>query len=138
MTMRVDENWFRDYCKRTGQEHLLEQLDRKRSEDAIPKRSKYGNRRTTVDGKTFDSQHEAMVYLSLKAAVEEGKYLAVTCQVTFVLPGGVKYKADFVTLNRDGSFTVYDAKSPATQKDKVYRIKRRQMRECLGIEIQEV
>ena len=46
--------------------------------------------------------------------------------------------ADFVTFNADGSYTVYDAKSEATRRDKVYRLKRRQMRECLGLEIEEV
>ena len=54
------------------------------------------------------------------------------------LPGGVKYIADFVTLELDGSFTVWDAKSSATARDKVYRLKKRQMRECLHIEIREV
>ena len=62
----------------------------------------------------------------------------VLCQVPFDLPGGVKYIADFVTLERDGTFTVWDAKSEATARDKAYRIKKRQMKECLGINVQEV
>lgn len=50
----------------------------------------------------------------------------------------MKYIADFVTQEADGTYTVYDAKSEATRKDKTYRLKRRQMKNCLGIEIQEV
>jgi hypothetical protein len=33
---------------------------------------------------------------------------------------------------------VLDAKSEATRKDKTYRLKRRQRKECLGIQIVEV
>ena len=58
--------------------------------------------------------------------------------MAFLLPGGVKYVADFVTLNTDGTWSVLDAKSEATSRDKAYRIKRKLMRECLGIEIEEV
>ena len=46
--------------------------------------------------------------------------------------------ADFVTLEPDGTFTVYDAKSAATARDKVYRLKKRQMQACNHIEIREV
>lgn len=43
-----------------------------------------------------------------------------------------------MALKNDGTYDVIDAKSEATRKDRVYRIKRRQMREVLGIEIVEV
>lgn len=62
----------------------------------------------------------------------------VVCQQAFALPGGVKYIADFVALKNDGTYDVIDAKSEATRKDKVYRLKRKQMRNVLGIEIVEV
>lgn len=103
-----------------------------------PKRSKYGNRKTEVDGILFDSQHEANMYAEMDLEVKAGKYRALLCQVTFLLPGGVAYRADFVTLNTDGTYTVYDAKSAATRKDKVYRLKKRLMKNCLGIDIVEV
>ena len=60
------------------------------------------------------------------------------CQVVFELPGGIKYIADFVTLEPDGTYRVWDAKSAATARDKVYRLKKRLMRECLGLEITEI
>ena len=50
----------------------------------------------------------------------------------------MKYRADFVVLRNDGRYDVVDAKSDATRKDKVYRLKKRQMKEVLGIEIVEV
>ena len=53
------------------------------------------------------------------------------------MPGGVKYVADFVLLHSDGHFTVIDAKSDATRRDRVYRLKKRLMRECLKLEIVE-
>lgn len=106
--------------------------------DTKARRSKYGNKKITYDGLEFDSQHEADVYKELKLLLLAGQYRGLMCQVPFLLPGGVKYIADFVTLNNDGTYTVFDAKSEATRKDKVYRIKYRQMKNCLGIEIQEV
>ena len=77
------------------------------------------------------------MYKELELRVRAGELRGVICQQAFLLPGGVKYIADFVTLNQDGTYSVIDAKSEATRRDKVYRIKRRQMRECLGIEIIE-
>lgn len=65
-------------------------------------------------------------------------FSGVICQQTFLLPGGVKYVADFIALKRDGTYDVIDAKSEGTRKDKVYQIKRKQMRACLGIEIVEI
>lgn len=106
--------------------------------EAKPARRKYGNRKTQLDGRTFDSQHEADVYARLALETRSGEHFAVFCQVTFPLPGGVKYVADFVTLEPDGTFTVYDAKSAATARDKVYRMKKRQMQACNHIDIQEV
>ena len=106
--------------------------------EAAEKRAKYGNRKTELDGRTFDSQHEAEVYARLSLEARAGEHFAVFCQVPFALPGGVKYVADFVTLEPDGTFTVYDAKSAATARDKVYRLKKRQMKACNNIEIREV
>jgi hypothetical protein len=102
------------------------------------RRSKYGNRKTEQDGERFDSQHEAKAHAELLLRVLAGELRAVARQVPFRLPGGVIYKADFVLLNNDGTYTVMDAKSEATARDKVYRLKKRQMKKCLGLEITEV
>ncbi len=158
MAFHVSEEWLRDYCKRTGQKMPsvrtnpshdkerstvlvdLDENNQQRLYDAEPKprERKYGNRPTEYDGKRFDSKHEAQVYELLRLECLVGKHIGLACQVVFYLPGGVKYIADFVTQEADGTYTVYDAKSEATRKDKTYRLKRRQVKNCLGIEIQEV
>lgn len=100
--------------------------------------TKYGNEKVTMGGKRFDSKHEAAVYEELRLRCLSGEYLGLGLQVVFYLPGGIKYLADFVAFRKDGSFEVMDAKSEATRKDKVYRMKKRLMKECLGLEIREV
>lgn len=133
------DEWLRDYEKRTGLgEHGKANQKHDIAEQKPKKRSKYGNKRTEYNGKIFDSAHEADVFRQIDFRVRAGELRGVACQVEFMLPGGVKYRADFVTLKNDGTYDVIDAKSEATRKDKVYRIKRRQMREVLGIEIVEV
>lgn len=105
------------------------------TESAAPKPSKMRNKPTTVDGIRFDSQLEAARYTELKLLVKAGDIFAFCLQVPFILPGGVKYVADFVVLQKDGTFRVEDAKGYRTPE---YKNKRKQMRECLGIEIVEV
>lgn len=103
-----------------------------------PKRSKYGNKRVEIDGKVFDSQHEAAVYQELMMRVRAGELRTVLRQVPFDLPGNIRYFADFVTIDKDMRIAVYDAKSEATRKNRVYINKKKQMKACWEIEIQEV
>ena len=136
MALNVSEEWLREYCKRTGQRLPAEAEGQTCARK--DRRSKYGNLKTSLDGRVFASKHEAEAYQRFALEVMSGEHYAVLCQVPFNLPGGVKYIADFVTLELDKTFTVWDAKSEATARDKAYRIKKRQMKECLGIEIREV
>lgn len=105
-----------------------------------PKRQKYGNRKVTVDGMKFDSQHEADYYFGvLMPRVKAGELKAVCRQVKFDLPGGITYVADYVTILPDMRIeAVIDAKSVITKRNRVYINKRKQMLACLGIEIKEV
>ena len=100
--------------------------------------AKYGNEKVCRGGKRFDSKHEAAVYEELRLRCMAGEYLGLGLQVVFYLPGGIKYLADFVAITKDGGIEVMDAKSEATRRDKVYRLKKRLMKECLGLEIREV
>lgn len=100
--------------------------------------AKYGNEKVCRGGKRFDSKHEAAVYEELRLRCMAGEYLGLGLQVVFYLPGGIKYLADFVAITKDGGIEVMDAKSEATRRDKVYRLKKRLMKECLGLEIIEV
>lgn len=56
-------------------------------------------------------------------------------QVPFDLPGGIKYVADFVEDWPDGRRVVTDCKGFLTP---VYRLKKKMMKNCLGIQINEV
>lgn len=104
-----------------------------------PKRQKYGNRKVEIDGKKFDSQHEARVYLELIQRVRAGELKWVLRQVPFELPGSIKYIADFVTVTPDGHIdAVMDAKSEITKRNRTYINKKKQLLAIYGIEIQEV
>ena len=136
MTVHLDfdEQWVKDYCTRTGAKNPLAATEPAKK----PKRRKYNNTPTERDGITFDSKREADRYTELMMMLRAGEIYGVFRQHPFQLPGGVVYRADFVVLNPDGTYTVEDVKSEATAKDKVYRIKKRQMAAVKGIEISEV
>ena len=133
--LEFDEKWLKDYEARTG---IKVKDPGAPSPPGKPKRTKYGNRRTEYGGRMYDSAHEADVARQMDFRLRAGDIRGWIPQVEFALPGGVKYRADFVVLRNDGRYDVVDAKSDATRKDKVYRLKKRQMKEVLGIEIVEV
>ena len=108
---------------------------------------KYGNRKTTVDGITFDSAKEAQRWQELKLLERAGQIFELQRQVPFVLipkqerngkviERPVVYKADFV-YTENGEEVVEDVKSPAT-KTKEYIIKRKLLLWQFGIRIREV
>lgn len=131
------EEWLKRYTARTGLGERGQGAGARASEEH-GKRTKYGNRRTEANGRVFDSRHEAEAAEALEWRLKAGEIAAVIYQQPFALPGGVKYVADFVVLKKDGTYAVMDAKSEATARDKVYRLKKRQMAEIHGIEILEV
>lgn len=94
-----------------------------------------------IDGRTFDSKAEARRYEHLKAEQAAGRIAALRCQVRFPLRvNGVRvcaWCADFVYL-RNGVRIVEDVKSEITRRHPVYRLKKKLVAACLGIEIVEV
>lgn len=123
--------------------------------------SKYGNRKTVVDGITFDSKKEANRFRELQLLERAGKITALQRQVKYVLiptqreftneiykkgahqghfkPGKVlekecSYIADFAYI-QDGAYIVEDTKGVRTE---AYKIKRKLMLERYGIQIREV
>lgn len=69
-----------------------------------PKRSKYRNERTRIDGIKFDSKKEANRYAELKLLEQAGEILFLTLQPKFPISGGdkpVSYVADFLYHERD-------------------------------------
>ena len=91
------------------------------------KKSKYGAIKTNVDGITFDSQKEANYYCNLKLRLQGGDIRGFCLQPTFILAPGLKYKADFIIFNNDGTTEIIDTKGFRTKeyiaKKKVFESK---------------
>ena len=113
------------------------------------KPSKYRNRKTVLDGITFDSKREAQRYAELQALASRNLIEDLRHQVPFELAPGVKfsgesrrkpalrYVADFA-YKLDGRLVVEDVKSKVTAGAAAYRIKRHLMLSVHGIEVKEV
>ncbi|WP_432806485.1 DUF1064 domain-containing protein [Lederbergia lenta] len=89
-----------------------------------PKRSKYGNKQTTVDGFVFDSKAEAKYYQQLKWLQECKEILFFRMQPRYLLQEAfekdgkthrkIEYVADFEVHRKDGSIEVIDVKGVET------------------------
>lgn len=110
-------------------------------------RSKYGNKRTVVDGQTFDSMREAEHFRELlirkHATAPDQRIVTIELQPRFELHalGGAHtcdYVADFRVTYENGIVEVIDVKSPVTRKLSTYRIKKKWMRAEYGIIIKEI
>jgi len=107
--------------------------------------SKYGAKKTQVDGITFDSRAEAARFLELKALERAGQITNLELQPKFELAPAVKlggrtkpalrYIADFRYIDHLGNVVVEDVKGVRTDS---YQIKRHMMKFVHGIEITEV
>lgn len=137
MTLRLSEEEYAELMRRRRGTRSGEQATGIAGADGV-KRRKYGNTPVTVDGKRFDSKHEAEVYGALMLRRRAGELRLVLRQVSFDLPGNIRYVADFVTVDCRGNLEIIDAKSEATRKNRVYINKRKQMRSEWGIEVKEV
>ena len=111
------------------------------------KRSKFGAKRTKVDGISFDSAREAKRYQDLKYREMAGEITNLRRQVPYELRGRdgplltptgrpMKYKADFVYIDwlLNGVEVVEDAKGYPTPE---YKIKRAVLA-AQGVEVIEV
>lgn len=108
-------------------------------------RSKYHNKKVTLDGITFDSRKEAKRYQELRLLERAGAISDLQRQVAFILIPSqkvdgkvverpVKYLADFV-YTEDGEMVVEDTKGFKTAD---YIIKRKLMLYVHGVQIREV
>lgn len=139
MSLRMTEEEYAALMARQNVSEVTAAMLRRNQPEDKPKRQKYGNHRVEINGMKFDSKHEAEVYLQLDARLRAGELKCILRQVPIDLPGGIKYIADFVTIRPDMSIeAVIDAKSAATRQNRVYINKKKQVRACWGIEIQEV
>jgi len=104
------------------------------------KRPKYRNKKTVVDGMTFDSKKEAQRYQDLKLLQLGNDISDLKIQPEFKLHVNgflvCKYRADFSYTER-GEYIVEDVKSEITRKNRAYRIKLKLMKAVHGIDIKE-
>ena len=107
-------------------------------------RSKYGAKKVTVNGITFDSRKEANRYIELSSLEKVGKVSDLQCQVKFelipsqringkVAERAVNYIADFVYME-NGKKVVEDTKGFKTPE---YIIKRKLMLWVHKIQVKE-
>jgi hypothetical protein len=106
-----------------------------------PKRSKMNNRKTEVDGLTFDSAKEARRWGELKLLERAGHISGLERQKRFAIDINghpiCHYVSDF-TYWQDGAQVVEDVKSAFTRKLPVYRLKAKLMAAVHGVKIVEV
>jgi phosphatidate phosphatase PAH1 len=104
------------------------------------KAGKYGNQKTILDGIVFDSAKEARRYMELRTRLAVGEIDKLQLQVEFVLEvnGGkvASYVADFV-YQENGKMVVEDVKSAVTRRIRIYRLKKKLMKQIHGIDIIE-
>lgn len=100
--------------------------------------SKYGNKKTVVDGITFDSKKEAARYQELKLMQKAGLIAGLGMHPSFDLwvnnQRVCRYVADF-SYQENGKTVVEDVKGVKTP---VYNLKKKLMKALHGIEIQEI
>ncbi|WP_376706626.1 DUF1064 domain-containing protein [Listeria booriae] len=92
-------------------------------------RSKYNNKKTTIDGFTFDSKAEAAYYGHLKLLKKAGEVESFKLQPRYLLQEGfrkngkshqkIEYVADFEVLYADGHTEIIDIKGVKTEAFKL-------------------
>jgi hypothetical protein len=106
-----------------------------------PKRSKMNNRKTEVDGLTFDSAKEAKRWGELRLLERAGHISKLERQKRFAIDINGQpichYVCDF-TYRQNGAQVVEDVKSAFTRKLPVYRLKCKLMAAVHGVKIVEV
>lgn len=98
-------------------------------------RSKYGAKKTRIDGHVFDSEKEANYYNELKIRLQAKDIRGFCLQPTFILASGLSYKADFIIFNNDGSSEIIDVKG---FKTKEYIAKKKVFEDKFDLKIKEV
>lgn len=109
------------------------------AEMASPRRNKFGAKRTTIDGETFDSKREAMLYREFQILERAGKIKDLRRQPKYVLTvNGIEiatYRPDWDYIE-DGALHVIDVKSAPTAKKRDFVLVRKLMKACHGIDVE--
>ena len=88
----------------------------------LNRQNKYNAVKTEVDGITFDSKAEARRFGELKIMKQSGAIRWFNRQPSFLLPGGIRYRPDFIVCGQDGRIWVEDVKGMSTP---VFRMKQK-------------
>lgn len=110
--MNWTEEEYEAYLKKRGQ----------KVEKPKAKVQKYKNKGVWRDGLYFRSQLEMKRYCQLKMLFYSGEIAGFVLQPEFILQEGndenkgITYKADFLILNKDGSYSVEDTKGYESQQ----------------------
>lgn len=99
------------------------------------KKSKYGAKKVEIDGIKFDSQKEADYYNELKLRLAAKDIKGFCRQPEFVLAPSLRYKADFIVFNNNGTTEIIDVKGFKTQ---VYKDKKKVFEDKFNLKIKEV
>jgi hypothetical protein len=111
---------------------------------AVAGTNKFHARKTTLDGQTFDSAHEARIWQELTLEQQAGELSDLQRQRVFPLIVKAKdglpvlvgrFTADFV-CRRDGKLQVVEAKSRATRTE-AYQLRKKLFEALYGLRIHE-
>lgn len=133
--LRLTEEDLQQIQKRLGgnaRTHVM------KGSDPVQQQSKYRNRKTVVDGITFDSQREAKRWQALTLMQTAGEISELERQVRYPIRVNGHEVCCYIsdaTYRKDGKLVVEDAKGHRTR---VYILKRKLMKAALGIDVIEV
>ena len=99
------------------------------------KKTKYNANKVEIDSVKFDSQKEADYYNKLKYRLQAGEIKGFCRQSEFILANNVRYKADFIVFNNDGTSEIIDVKGFKTD---VYKLKKKLFEDKFDLKIIEV
>ena len=138
--MRGFEDWTEEDVKkfnaRNNKNRSKIDFDIKDDKEYVKeKKSKYKANKVEIDGIKFDSQKEADYYCELKLRLAAGDIKGFCRQAEFVLAPGLRYKADFIVFNNDGTSEIIDVKGFKTQ---VYKDKKKVFEDRFNLKIIEV
>lgn len=126
----MSKNTFR----RIEMEHMSIEEYKKYQEKGTRK-SKYNAKKTKIDGQVFDSQKEAEFYNELNLRLKAGEIKGFCLQPVFILADSLKYKADFIIFNNDGTSEIVDTKG---FKTKEYIVKKKVFEDKFNLKIKEI
>ena len=96
---------------------------------------KYNAQRTEYNGKVYPSKKQAEYARQLDYEVQAGEILYYLEEVTIRLPGGIKYRLDFLVVNVDGTIEWIETKGFKTE---VYKLKKKLVESTYPVRIKEV